>query len=294
MRKIISNSRKLIAIILAMATVLCLCACGNSKGTLLKAAAAMKDVKSCTYDMDMEIDMTALGMDASVAVKGSADVPENRDVLKLNMNVGLGGDGTDMEIYIENNGDEATVYSNAQAMLFKDVWLKRTMALSAAENEYFKFDGISTFKKYLELADKMEAKGEESIDGTAYLRFDMTLSGEEMAELVKDTNILSMLQSFNTSGEDILTILPEMGSIQASVWIDQDSKIPTIIKVNMTEVVSNILARVAQGNSTPTVENAVVNMKITNINAVEPIEIPAEIKNSALDAENLLNGLMGG
>ena len=106
--------RKIAAVLLALALMLSLAACGSFETRMAKAARKMEKLQSWRMDMDMDMEMSMglLGesVDLDIAVAGTADINSDPLKMKMDMNMQVMGEALNILSYYEQDGDDYMAY----------------------------------------------------------------------------------------------------------------------------------------------------------------------------------------
>ncbi|GAA0327142.1 hypothetical protein GCM10008967_17090 [Bacillus carboniphilus] len=242
---------------------LTLTACGATEENLSKedvfnrAIEASETVKSYTLEMDMDIDM----MDMKSNLKATGDVTHNPDSMMIKMSMGMPGMSMDFDAYVRDG--------EAYVSMFGE-WMK----MSPEEMGLEDFDQLN--KEELEKMKQFKDQFEMKEEGNVYI---LTLSGEgdEFGILVEDLLESSMGPADPEMEESVESM--KVNKLDIEMQINKESFIPT------TQNIKADVEIVEQGTTTPVKLNGTISM--TNINNVDPIEIPDEVKENAISEEDL-------
>ncbi len=277
--------KKIAALTVAAAMMLCLTACGSFETKAPKAVKAMSQVENLHMDMDMQIDMAfkVLGKsaDMAVTVDGAMDMQIDPLTAKLDMLLSAKGLSRDLQSYVEKAGDEYKVYISADG---GDDWEEKTVSADDAPSQINIVDGMQLF---VDCASSFKEVGEEKIRGSAATRYDGIITGENVGAAMELTGVGDMLsQSLGTelSEEDF----SKLGSIPTSIWIDKDSGMVVRYDMDLTQVMQDVLPGIlgeALGSfglsglsDKLSVNGVTVSIVLSRFNKVGEVTIPDEVR----------------
>lgn len=243
--------------------ILMLAACGKASldksEVLANSIEASKEIKSYSIEMDMDIDME--DMKQSVSMKG--DITHNPDMIYLNMNMDMLGMNMDVETYL--NQDEAY-------MSMMGEW----MEMDPSELGLESFDQINEeeMQKLTKFTEQFEMTEEED-------QYILTLTGndETYRELIEDVISSSMGEvSADPYMEELINSI-KIKNLNLEYHIDKETFIHT------TQIFDIELEMVEGDTTTPLKIKG--ELTTSNINGVEPIVIPEEVKENAVTEEEM-------
>lgn len=242
--------------VFAVALIMLLAACGGqpTAGDVLKDAIEANE-KLDSYSSDMKIETEAMGM--KVTIEASGDVTHNPDTMYLDMSMGMMGFSIDFEAY---------VVDEEMYMGMFESWF----IVEDDEMELGDFDQLT--QEQLEGLESLAEKFEMTEEDGAYV---LTLSGEgeDFEEVIKpflEASLADMTEDFGMGDEfSDFTV----NSLDLELKIDKKSKIIQS---------QSVTAELEVDGETYTVD---VEVNISNVGEVEPIEIPEEVKENAVTEE---------
>ena len=273
--------KKLLAALLVLALMLGLCACGDPKTPeemMAKAGENLAKVKSMTFDMTLEMSMSAGGETVDMVVGMEGETTTEPVVVHADMAIDLGALGAmEMELYAEQNDDTVTTYISALGQ-----WRKEEAPL---DEENAALDAKGDMGSSLAYASGLEEIGVETVGGVEAARYDGVITKEHLQEVLKNTGVLDDLgdaMDLKKSLEDAAENTAGLGDIPISIWIDKEAMLPVRYEMDMTEMMQKLMDQVSTAVSMeyPTVSRVKVSMTIGGIDAVDAITIPDEAKNA--------------
>lgn len=273
--------KKAMACLLGLTLVLSLCACGSprtSAEVMKKAGENLAKVKSMTFDMTLEMSMSAGGETVDMVVGMEGETTTEPVVVHADMAIDLGTLGAmEMELYAEQNDDTVTTYISALGQ-----WRKEEAPL---DEENAALDAKGDMGSSLAYASGLEEIGVETVGGVEAARYDGVITKEHLQEVLKNTGVLDDLgdaMDLKKSLEDAAENTAGLGDIPISIWIDKEAMLPVRYEMDMTEMMQKLMDQVSTAVSMeyPTVSRVKVSMTIGGIDAVDAITIPDEAKNA--------------
>lgn len=273
--------KKAMACLLGMTLVLSLCACGSprtSAEVMKRAGENLAKVKSMTFDMTLEMSMSAGGETVDMVVGMEGETTTEPVVVHADMAIDLGTLGAmEMELYAEQNDDTVTTYISALGQ-----WRKEEAPL---DEENAALDAKGDMGSSLAYASGLEEIGVETVGGVEAARYDGVITKEHLQEVLKNTGVLDDLgdaMDLKKSLEDAAENTAGLGDIPISIWIDKEAMLPVRYEMDMTEMMQKLMDQVSTAVSMeyPTVSRVKVSMTIGGIDAVDAITIPDEAKNA--------------
>ncbi|MET3698489.1 uncharacterized protein DUF1396 [Bacillus oleivorans] len=256
--------KKFSLLLLGFLFIMALAACGADKSldkseVLSKSVEATKSLESYSVEMNMDIDM----MDMKSNLTATGDITHNPDAMYLNLNMGMPGMSMDMEMYLQDE--------EAYMSMFGE-WMK----MDAAEMGISDFDQLNQeeMEKLTQFTEQFEMTEEEN----AYV---LKLSGnDESYKVLIEDLVMSSMGDF--SGDPYMEEMIEsikINKLDLEIRIDKETFFQTAQTFDVE------LEMVEEGTTTPIKLKG--DFTTSNLNKVEPIEIPAEVKENAVAEEEM-------
>ena len=279
--------KKFLALALGVAMLLGLSGCGGFELKMARAAAKMNQLKSVHMDMDLQLDMsmpTFLGqsLPIDVAMSGGVDSSFGPLLTKAELQVSALGAEKQLLYYLEQAGEQYVMYLSSNE---GKSWIKELVEPEQLPGQLnLDMEDLSIFK---ECADSFTEVGEETVGEFTATRYDGMIKSEYVSRALALTGALDALSQalgIRLDAEE----LSQMGSIPASVWIDNRSGYIVRYSMEPTEVMQGVitmamaglLADYGLGGLDPELdlEKATVTVDLSGFNAVPEIVIPAAAK----------------
>ena len=279
--------KRILALTLAAAMLLCLSGCGGFELKMARAASKMSNLKSVHMDMDLALDMsmpTFLGaaIPLDVAMTGSVDSGFSPLLTRAELQVSALGAEKSLLYYLEQAGEQYVMYLSSNQ---GKSWLKELVEpeeLPAQLN--LNMNDLLVFK---DCADSFAEVGTETVGGFTATRYDGLIPGEYVGRALALTGALDVLsQALGVELED--GDMSQLGSIPTSVWIDNKSGYIVRYSMEPTEVMQEVirqgmtelLAEYGLGGLNPelNLEKATVSVELSQFNEAPEVVIPAAAK----------------
>lgn len=242
--------------------IIALAACGKSldkSEVLSKSIEESKKIES--YSMDMTMGMEIMGMKQSIEITG--DITNNPNTMYVKTDMGMLG--MDFEVYA--NEDEAYMSMDGQ-------WVKQNLEdLGMTGFEQINEEELEKLKKFEEHFEMEEEKDQ----------YILTLSGdnEEYIELVEDYMFSSMGDDLAGDDEILATLMESLkiNKFELVIYVDKET-------FHQTKETFNIELEIEESGMTMAMKMD-GEVTLSNINKVDPIEIPAEVIENAVSEDEI-------
>lgn len=257
----------------------------NSKEIVEKANQAMSEIQSLEYEINIDMDMTAMEQNISMITNGKIKQTVDPLSMEMNMTMGmgeeLGGDQT-MVMYIAQEGDKINSYTSMDG---GQNWYNDTLPNEAM----MQYDAKNSMELYLKNIEQFKSNGEEEINGKMATRYDGLITGDSLEETIKESGVLSQLKSFGFNEATLDSLYTDLGSLNVSIWIENESYMPVKYELDMTEFMQSMMDKmIASLGETEGVDQSMsvskmfITMTLTGVNTVDKIEIPEGALNSQI------------
>ncbi|WP_246200007.1 DUF6612 family protein [Salirhabdus euzebyi] len=252
--------KKYAVLVLLLFTVI-LSACGggaeklDAKEVLTQSAEAVDTLDSYSINMVMNMDM----MDMENTMDISGDITHSPDTMYLMMSMGMLGMSMDFETYVNQDEAYMSMFGEWFIMDKEELGIESFDQLNKEEAE-----------KLIPFSDQFEM----TEDGNMYV-LSLSGEGEEYSELVEELVQSSMGELPTDPAMEPMIQSINVNSLDLEVRIDKDTFI------QMSQQISADLEIVEEETTTPMQLEA--QFDISNVNSVEPIVIPDEVKDTAVE-----------
>ena len=284
--------KKILVIVLALAMVLSLSACGAFETKMVKAAQKMSKAECFRMDMDMDMDMSlslmgeSLGIDANVEAK--MDILTEPVKMGGNMTIDMMDEEIEFLFYLEQTDDGYTLYLSPDD---GESWVRRDVEGVEAP-EVSKTEQLGMLAK---LAETFEEQGTEEIRGSAATVYKGIIPGADISAVIAESGALEQLAELQDSAEIDLSGLDfsNLSDIPATIAIDNKSGMISRYTMDMTDIMQDfmgsimdvVLAQVAKESGMEGVDLAALGLTVEinkvdatvdlfDYDAVKTVEIP--------------------
>ncbi|MBR1455703.1 MAG: hypothetical protein IJ594_00915 [Oscillospiraceae bacterium] len=283
--------RKTVVILLALAMLLSLSACGRFETRMARSVQKMSKVQSMRMDVDVDVTMgmtlmgETLDMDAQLSAK--ADVMLDPVKLGGSMTAKVMDEEQETLFYAQKGEDEG--YDVFLSMDGGRVWTRQSVEGAEAPS----LSSTEKIGALLKLASTFEERGTESVRGSAATVYTGVISGEDIGVALNATGVLDALSEslddIDLSGVDF----SHLSDIPATVAIDNKSDMLVRYTMDMTalmqdliELVMDVLVeQITDGAGLGSIdlsalglkleiENAQAVIELYDFDAVESVDIP--------------------
>jgi hypothetical protein len=255
--------------------MLSLSACGGSspEKVLSEAQEKMQNVKSMSYNMVVDMNMTINDEDVALTTTCTADYIVDPMTMYLNMAIDMGDLGSvEQAMYALEEDGSYVAYINVY-----DQWTRTELMDVSALAQY---DATSSMDTYLASYSSVKESGTEVINGSKATRYDCVVSGDAIDDVMGTSGVLDQFTALGISEEDALEMLTGLGDMPYTIWIDNSSKLPVRYEMDMSTMMDALMTKMAetlgQDYADISISCVSVSMDISNYDGVDSIEIPAE------------------
>ena len=273
---------RVLALLAALVSLLSLAACTppSPARELAMAQSRLAQVKSFRYDMDMDIQMTVGDAAISVATVCRAECVTDPLTLKMDINLEMSEVGSvDYIMYAAQTEDGYAAYMN----MYGD-WIREELD---GLGELEQYDVRANMDKYLSGFASVTEAGSEELNGAKATRYDCVVSGGAIDEIMDSSGAYTQLSLLGISGEQAREMLSGLGEMPYSIWIDAKSSLPVRYELDMSGIMAALVEKILRGSGDifpdVSLDRLTVSVTLSDFDAVEAIEIPAE----ALDAADV-------
>lgn len=281
------KKKSVLLLVVALLMAFSLSACGEKKDAaddnagkdiVATALTNMNDAKSMTYEMTMDMGMTAAGEAVNMTSTGNIDYIKDPMTMKMEMNMDFGDESaaTTMTSYMETVDGEMVMYTNTA-----DAWYKQSAGSADMMEQY---DATKTINAYVSDTAQFKETSTEEINGTEATKYEGVISEENLTKAMAESGALSQLGAEGMDEATLKNLFEGMGDLPMSIWIDKKTVLPVKYEMDMSSMVKKLMEKMlAEQDSEVTANTSVEKMKIsiviTGYDNVSAIEIPEEARN---------------
>ena len=234
--------KKLAAILLCLAMLLALTACGSFEQRVVRAASKMEKLQSYHADSEMTVGMSislmGQSMDMDVKLNCASDVNKDLKQVYSVMNTELMGETVEILSYVFAGEEEGSLdgYISTDA---GETWQHSTMTADELNDVTDAFSAKWPTEFLAESAKSFAETGKETVNGSQATRFDGVLEGEAVGQAVQSSGVLDSFSG--TLPFDLSVVFENLnGSIPVSIWVDDKSGMVVRCDMDMTEVFASV------------------------------------------------------
>ena len=290
------RTRAMTAALLAALT-LGLAACGGGKQeeappappatpeeAVQRARESLADISSVSYDLDLDMELTLLGMPVTARTEMEADCIVSPLRSRMEAVTDMGDMGKlNTALYVSREEEGLVLYSGLDAVGTGDLtWIRKTLDETETAETEGRYDVLHGLDLYLGGMTGLTEIGREQVDGWEAVRYDGTVPGEALGEIVRSAGLFDQLGKL---GLDAGASLAQAGDMTVCVWLDAASWRPVRCDMDLTALMQGLLASFSsapdgsplagEAEAELSAGKAACSLRVTGYNGVESIEIPA-------------------
>ena len=237
----------------------------SAKEIIAKSAEAMNDVKNYKATMDMDMQMISEGEITDMKI--SSDMDMFMDPLKIKMAMSMQEPSTgmtmDMDTYVIPEGSNMVSYMYVYGM-----WMKQTQPFS--EDLLSQYNHTQYSKMFNDSLKKAEIVAEESVNGVACWKIDVTIDAKTMMDMMQNMQ----------GGQDMLDavttdMLSKMGDMTATLWISKDNYYQMKVDMDMTTAMTETMSDMGVE-----LTKMAISMTLFDFGNATDFTLPEEAKNA--------------
>ena len=257
------------------------CVGKNNEDAIKTAQEKLADITSMSYDMTMNMEMSAEGQSMKMSTTATVDQIVDPLQMKMDMIMDMGELGATQALaYIVSENDQYVEYIGMDFGDGNMEWQK--MELGNLEDQIAQYDGKASSDLYLSSAENFKEKGKETINGSEATRYDGVIPEGDINKVMEASGALSQFSALGINEEDLEAMVKDLGKMAISIWIDNESSYPVKYEIDMTDIMqslmSNMMKTMGGEEMELTIDKMFLSMTLSNFNGVEKIEIPEEAK----------------
>ena len=279
--------RKIASGALALAMMFTLAACGKEQSgadaasVMVAAQQELTKISSMRYTYAMEMAISAEGQSVEMKVDGTADVTMNPYAAKMTMNMDMLGMALkDVQIYMVPEGGQMVAYTGMDMTgAGQNQWYKSLADDSGMNAE--QYDAVEAFELYMKNGSNFKAVGTDTVQGASTTRYEGVITSDMLEDTLEESGSLDNITSL--LGEDYGDVLASLSGIPITIWIN-DAGLPVKYVFDMTSMMTELLQNSADSeDADASVDKFVMSMEVLGYNDIEPITVPQEVLDTAVD-----------
>lgn len=246
-----------------------------------KAMENTASIKSASYSIGMDMEMSSEGTDFSIATTGNikmtADPMEYEMTLDMNMGEEIGSMTTTS--YLVNEDGKQVLYSGV-VYGGETFWSKQ---YDATLDSFEQYNAMENIEMYLENAESFKENGTDDINGTEAVRYDGTITGESLENAINSTlgDLGTSIDGTDLSASEIFN---GIGDLTLSVWIDKETLTVRKYEMDMSEIMSKLFENMSADDESLAgidVSKVFLSMTVSSYNDIDSITVPDDVKSAA-------------
>ena len=279
--------RKIASGALALAMMFTLAACGKENGgadaasVMVAAQQELTKVSSMRYTYAMEMAISAEGQSVEMKADGTAEVTMNPSAARMTMNMDMLGMALkDVQIYMVSEGGQMVAYTGMDMTgAGQNQWYKSLADDSGMNAE--QYDAVEAFELYMKNGSNFKAVGTDTVQGASATRYEGVITSDMLEDTLEESGSLDNITSL--LGEDYGDVLASLSGIPITIWIN-DAGLPVKYVFDMTSMMMELLQNSADSEAADvSVDKFVMSMEVLGYNDIEPITVPQEVLDTAVD-----------
>ncbi len=289
------NLKKIIALIVVLTLVITVfSACGdkaeNSDEGVVKdfgkvvveevgtaAVEAFEKIDSVHISQNVDLSANLGGMDSLIKVNMESDIDVAGDKMHAKGRADSNGLTMDMEMYVEENGDEASVYVNVN----NSSWMKQALSVAQlkADPSYNDYYESAVF-----LMNALQGvnKSETTHMGKSAIMVTGVLDNEDPEGIMGSMGVSSPISSSGITTEHFQQMLTGLEAVQVTAYFEKSTGLPLQIDLDMTAFMNSVyvnLGKVMGQTISADVEYAKASMVFTEYNNTSA-DVPEEVRSA--------------
>ena len=274
------QSKRLAAGVLSGMLMVTLAACGggttkDATADIQAATEKMNALESMDATMVMEMDMSVMGQKVETDTLMTMSCFNDPLKLKADMTMDMGSYGsTSMSLYAAMDGNDYTMY-----LYDGNSWTSDTVDMGYLQQ----YDAQESMNLYLESGSQYTMVGTEEINGSAANKYTGVVTGDALEEVMAASGAASNLETSLGSDLDLSDLYSDLGDLQITVWVDQQSGYPVRYYMDMTKMMQSVMEKAIEAAASGvdmsgmmTVDRVVLTMDCSNFDNVADFSIPEE------------------
>lgn len=262
----------------ALCALLALCllglsACGSAgERGLAGAQEKLSDVGSLSCGVETDMGLSLAGESFNIKSSSRVDYTSEPAAVCLRVSTDMGRLGTSgYTAWAAASGGLYSAY-----IQLPGTWVRQDLSGAEALERY---DIRLASERWLDGAASVTDAGETELDGQQAHRYDLAVSAKAVEGIMAASGAYEALSVLDVSDAAARDMLSGLGEIPLSVWVGEQG-LPLRYELDLTGVMGALMDAVAEtlGGDYPamTVERLTVCISLSDFDAVEAIEIPAE------------------
>lgn len=258
-----------------------LAACGegssaDAEDALKKAQETMASAKSLSYDMEMDVEMSAEGQEVKMDTETKADYIADPMQMKLELDMAVEGQNSmKSSIYVIQEDGQYTVCTGTDLGTGSMQWSKQSLADISIYSQY---NAKEKFELYLSSIENLKEKGSEKVEDKDSVRYEGVISKDSLVKVLISSGAISSFKTLGITESQIESMVDKLGDLSINIWLAKEDNMPLKYEIDMTEMMEKLIDSIMDSGQQGgfTISKVTESTTISDINGVEKIDIPAE------------------
>lgn len=290
------RKNRLFAMLLALAMVLTLAACGGGDENKDGAKDPAGDTKEPAAQADpleeaRKVMAAAKSMDAAMVMEMNLTAGGQAMVTTTTMAMSMFTDPLKMQVEVEMDmgelGSQAmSIYAdtNDEGKMMMYLYDGTTWyAQEGTEADIAGYNLSGTLEGYVDSTSNFAQSGEETVDGVEAYKYTGTVEGAELREVLESSSALDSLSSLGLTAEQTEELMNGLDAITVSMWISKADYCPVRYEMDMTGTMQSLFTKLAEsveGGDSLTYDKMLITMTVSNLDNATDFTVPEEAKNA--------------
>ncbi len=234
----------------------------------------LEKVESLHVSQTVDLSASMNGHAADINVNMESDISLVDEMVHLIGGANSNGLTMDMEMYIEKDGDNASIYANVN----NSTWMKQNLKVADLVATQGYVDAYESAKYFLKALQGVE-KSTTTYNGQSALLIKGVLDTEDPQGIFQNSGMGSAGEINTAMFQQMMTGLD---AVDVEIYLDSATGLPLEIKLDMTAFMNSLYKNLGKlsGNSIPVVvDHAVGTMLFTDYNSVT-VAVPDSVKSA--------------
>lgn len=239
--------------------------------------------KSISFETEITTSMTVMGQQVAVKVHGEGHSTADPMRLFMHHKQQTGAITVEGQSYAELLDGEYVQYTG-----YNGQWIKQTLPA-----EMISQNPQEAMQIYLAGVSNYQREGTQTVAGLQTSKYSAVIGSDALERVLQASGAVNQLTQMGMDTEQASGFCTGLGDLPVTFWVDEAAMRAVKIEMNLTDIMSSLIQKVieAQGDAASaemSIGEAIMSMTITGYDTVESVEIPDEVRQQAMDYNDLL------
>lgn len=274
---------KLWAVILTAGLLLAISGCELTADVMEACLANTNAAKSISFETDATMSMSVMGQPIVVKMQGEGNSTAEPMRLSMSHKQQSGAITVEGQSYAELLDGEYVQYTG-----FNGQWIKQTLPAGTVfqnpqEAMQIYLEGISSYQK----------EGAETVAGVQTSKYSAVIGSDALERVLQASGAVDQLTQLGMDTQQAAGLYTGLGDLPVTLWVDEAAMRAVKIEMNLTNILSSVMQKMIEEqeeamSAEMSVNEFIMSMTITGYDTVESVEIPDEVRQQAMDYNDLL------